>query len=74
MVADLISKFEDPRDILISLILLNWAAQKTGANFDEQVAKINPTLITSGDSLFYQASHQTEKSIEITLNMFGPKL
>jgi hypothetical protein len=68
----LVSKFEDPRDILVSLILLNFGAKKLGIGIEKWFEKINPSAIFSEDSILYQATHQTEKSIAITIDMFGP--
>jgi len=71
-IASLVSKFEDPRDVLVSVILLNFGAKRVGIDIKKWFDKIDPSAISSEDSIYYRATHQTEKSIAITLEMFGP--
>ena len=67
----LVSKFEDPRDILVSLILLNFGAKRVNIDIEKWFDKIDPFAIFE-NSIFFRATHQTEKSVAITIDMFGP--
>ena len=71
-IGSLVSKFEDPRDVLVSVILLNFGATRVGIDIKKWFDKIDSSGISSEDSIYYRATHQTEKSIAITLEMFGP--
>jgi hypothetical protein len=65
-------KSDDPRDILNSLILLKVSAERIGLDLKPLYNKIDPAALTDPKSIFYRAENQSEKSITITINNFGP--
>lgn len=70
--AMLVSKSDDPRDILISLILLKVGATKYGIDIKPWYNKIDPVALTNTKGLFFRAENQTLKSVNITISKFGP--
>jgi hypothetical protein len=65
-------KFVDPRDLIVSLILMAVGAKKAGINIEDNLEAAQLTTNKHVMDLLTNALHQSEVSINITIKMFGP--
>ncbi len=66
------SNYEDPRDMLVSLTLLIAGLRKSGISIEKYTEKMGEIKALNARELLNKAFHQSDRSISLTVQTFGP--
>lgn len=71
-IAVLCSRHVDPRDLIVSIILLFMGADRISINPEEFIEKMGVVIDQEMKKLFLETLHMPAEDINLTVKMFGP--
>ena len=71
-IADIVSEKDDFRDVLTSLAILKYGAEKVGINTTEFIESTIPNYSTKLGKLFQNLMRWSEEDINLAIKWFGP--